>query len=395
MEEFEKRWKELDERKDKEAERKLAQLEEEFPLQDRILAISEMKARERLEQDIKELNEYERGLTKYKTLTLAEIYNTEFPEEEWIVDRLIPEEGIVGCVGDSGSYKSLFTQYLVKCLLSKEPVFGQFEVKKDCNILFIDKENRLRRTKKRLQAFGVPSTDRIRYIAGSESFDLSNAEFNKFITDEVRKYKINLIIIDSFVDVYEDNENDPNQTRKAFDKLRQLVPNGTIIVIHHSSKPIPNYRRSVLHQTRGSTNIAAQFETQLFFSLTGNNKIFTIEQGKARDSEKLQRFGVEIVYEQNGPITDLIYKGEIEDDLGLLDEVVNKIVEIVAEQPGIDRDSLEKCLKSEIGCKSKTVQNGLSEAKKRNLITTGRKPGLGNQLFYYPIEEQEGVESDE
>lgn len=323
----------------------------------------------------------------YSTITLSEIYQKEFPEEEWIVDKILPEEGIIGIIGEAGAFKSLFTQYLTKCLITKETILGQFEVKKECNILFIDKENRLRRTQKRLLAFGVPSTERIRFIESPGDFNLENEEFIKFIIDEIEEYRINLIFVDAFVDVFEGNENDAIETRKALDKLKQLAPQGTFIVIHHSSKPIPRYRRTALQSTRGSSNIAAQFEAQFYFEKTRDNKVFTIEQGKARDSEPLKKFSVQIVYEPDGPITDLIYLGETKEDEGLVEEAVEKIIEIVFEKPGIDRDTLEDYVKEEVACSSKIFEKGLTEARKRKKIAHKRKTGQGNKFFYYPFTE--------
>lgn len=57
-EEFEERLKKFDEQKDKESKEKLERLDKEWPLEERILDVAEMKARERTAKELTELEEY-------------------------------------------------------------------------------------------------------------------------------------------------------------------------------------------------------------------------------------------------------------------------------------------------------------------------------------------------
>lgn len=59
MDEFNERLKEADQKRDEESLKKIEQLDKEFPLEDRILAIEKMRADERLIQELTELDEYQ------------------------------------------------------------------------------------------------------------------------------------------------------------------------------------------------------------------------------------------------------------------------------------------------------------------------------------------------
>src|SRR3990167_1555753 len=124
------RLKEYEEKRDKAANEKLAKLDEEFPLEDRILAVTEMKAKERLEKEIADLEEYEVKKTEERSkfinqpILLREITDDEV-KKVWIWETLIAKGHITLISASPKDGKSTFIRCFLKALLNEEELAGE------------------------------------------------------------------------------------------------------------------------------------------------------------------------------------------------------------------------------------------------------------------------------
>jgi len=282
--------------------------------------------------------------------TTDEILNEDLPEEKWLIDKVISSSGFSFLVGPEATAKSIHAMLIARSLITGQPYLDKFKVVKQVNVLFIDKENGKKRRQDRLRGLGFPeikSDYKIHYQKYAQLVEIADrtgkskdgySETIKSISRKVQKYNIGLIIIDSFTDILEGDENDRAAIQNFVSALKQLFPDIAYLVLHHASKYQPGGRKPVSQMARGSTNIMAQAYTAFHTEPVKNSKTeFTIEQTKAGDSIKLSKFLVELeitidpLNQEETLVTNILYKGEIEDKTEKLEEAMQIIGDQFAE----------------------------------------------------------------
>src|SRR6266481_4482295 len=58
---------------------------------------------------------------KYDQIDLKQLMELEFPPESWIIERILPSEGITMIVGESGSGKSFIALEAVRAVIANQP----------------------------------------------------------------------------------------------------------------------------------------------------------------------------------------------------------------------------------------------------------------------------------
>ena len=71
---------------------------------------------------------------------LDELMSQDYPDQEYIVDRLVPASSITILSGQSRSFKTYTLLDMALCVASGRPLFGQFATQ-ETGILIIDEEN--------------------------------------------------------------------------------------------------------------------------------------------------------------------------------------------------------------------------------------------------------------
>ena len=64
----------------------------------------------------------------------------DFPEQMYLVDRLVPDAGFTIFSGAPRSYKTFVLLELARCVASGQPFLGHFNTQQ-ANVLLIDEEN--------------------------------------------------------------------------------------------------------------------------------------------------------------------------------------------------------------------------------------------------------------
>lgn len=341
---------------EKASEEKLAELEKHTPT---VMKIEELNTKNKLlNKQLAEVEKFEAKQADYQLITLKEVYDIEYPAENFLIDKILLERGFSMLVGDTGTGKSFLSLYMAKCLVTGEKFLDQFEVKSKVPLLIIDKENGLRRAKQRLQSLGCPSTDQIFFLKYPEKFSLDNTEFLTALHDLIIEHQIKVVILDSFVDVILGNENDAGHISDVYGALRQISNEVSWWMLHHESKPLVHSTRTAVQRTRGSSNIAAQLDNQFYIEATSKPGTINIEQSKARDFEPLKKSGVEFITDDEGNLSGFKYLGEIIEEASKTEEakqlvmaalsVNNKMSrqELFDEVSGkVGRDSIDKACK--------------------------------------------------
>lgn len=349
----------------------------EFRL-NKIRSVTEAKEWEEIAQDAK---------TPIDIITAKQVLETEYPAENWLIDKFLPEESLTLIVGEAGTFKSYLSLYIAKCLSTKELFLGNFETKRTCKILILDKENKLRRVKKRMTGMDFPLESEVYFLSYPEQFmfEETNPSF-LMVKQFVKDMGIDLVILDSFIDMFSGNENSSTDTAMAFNAIRSISKTCTYIILHHDSKPIPKMVRSAAQKTRGSSNIIAQVDYQYYLEKGKDLKSFLVEQGKARDDEPIGKFTINVITDPELGVTDFQYGGEFQEEVTQVNASKEIIYQFIKNHPQCTKDDINaELLQNSIS--TRTGKNGLLILMKEGLVDFMEKPGSGRKHFYFIIEE--------
>ena len=321
----------------------------------------------------------------FKLISGVDLLNMEFEDQHWIIDRFISVGGSTIIVGESGSGKSYVLLAIIKSLLAKEALFDKFEPKMEVNILVIDKENGLRRIKKRMQAMDVPFTSNLYFLATPEEFRLDNKEGLEYLADFIKTNQIGLILIDSLIDIIIGNENSSVDTTAVFNGVRSIANGAAFGMVHHDAKPIPKFQKTAGQKTRGSSNILAQVDNQFYIEKQKDMKTLYIEQGKSRDFEPVTKFSVEFQSNEQGEMTGFQYVGEVQEKVKQIEEAKEFLFNLVSDKQMVSKEELIESGQAK-GLDPRVLQDAIRSLKKGGLIDGVRQPGQGNKMFYILVE---------
>ncbi len=319
---------------------------------------------------------------EYSWQSADDILKKVLPEEKWLLHKIIPISGFCFFIGPEASGKSFYALTIAKSIITGEPWLEQFEVKKKTKVLIIDKENTIRRIQDRLRGLEIKGDD-IYWLAYPQYLEVADrdrnsesgyTEFFESVARKVKEKNIGLIILDSFTDIFVGEENDRGDIQKFFDAFRQMFLEVAILGIHHSGKLKPGIKAPTSQLARGSTNIMAQTYTAFHCEPVRKSKAeFTIEQTKAGDSLRMDKFLIEIqtipdpLHPEETLVIGFKYKGEVQDKEEKFQEALELFEDTIIEAGRIPRKELQEQFESE-GISSATFSRVLSQLKEDGKI---------------------------
>ena len=244
------------------------------------------------------------------------LFSQESKEEKFLVDKIIPIASLTGLVGESDTGKSSFLRQLAISIVYGDDDFLGFKINSGCkNVLYISTEDGSIATSDWLKKHlgqDLPNNDllsRLRFIYSTERI-VSN------LKEVVMTNCIDLIIVDSYADIFEGNMNQSNEVRNFLNQFNNLANEygTTIIFLHHTNKSAvgkPNKKfisgshgfeakmRSVLYLTKDANdnnlrnlsvvkgNYLSSKEKSECFVLEFNEQMFFKNTGKRIPLNKL------------------------------------------------------------------------------------------------------------
>ena len=338
------------------------------------------------------------AVENFKVLTFTELYKREYPQELFIIDKFIPETGIVMFSGGAGVGKSFMALEVIKAVTTGNDFLGNFAVKKQgVPILVIDKENGLRRLQHRAKGMGIPEADFLHTLEFPNNFSLENKEFVAYIKQYIIDNKIGIVIVDSFIDVLIGKENASEDTTKVFNMLRAIAVEVCWVLLHHESKPpVQSFGKGkidAVNKARGSGNIAGQVDYLFSISRTKQLKVIQIEQAKARDYGMLGAFEVEfdIVAEE---MTGFLYVGEVKDEIRAVDDAMGFIQDFLRNNPNSYRQEIINVGQEE-GISSASIGRAIQALKEKNIIDAKQDPNAKNRKLFNLLSDDKIAEIDD
>lgn len=329
---------------------------------------------------------------QFQLWSIGEILSHDFGEEEWLIESLLPKQGITALSGNPGDFKTWTTIHIALCVARNIPVFNRFNVDQG-GVLVVDEEDHIRLLKKRLGSLGAQDSDNIFYLSQS-GLKVDSLDVRNNILKIVKEKDIKLLILDSLVRVHSQDENDAGGMSKVFKGLQDFIKAGVSILFTHHHRKQQGFGSNNLGQSmRGSSDILAAVDCHITVEKNRDeeNKL-VFKQSKLRQGEALKPFEVKILIGELGP-SGFEFVGEFNEKKKKIEEAVESIVFLLMDGMK-SRQEIVDSLKEELG--RDTVDAGLKIAEKDNRIEKVPKEQLpvGDRKNYYRIFESPNQEGN-
>ena len=219
----------------------------------------------------------------------------EFPEQEYIVDRLIPDAGITILSGTAGSFKTYTLLQIAISVAGGMSLFEQFSTQQT-GVLIIDEENGERLIQKRLRQLGVNEELPI-YFTPRTGFKLTDEHIQNVILS-CKAHDVGLVIIDSLVRVHSADENSSREMAKVYEKVRHFTQQGVAVLITHHNRKQGAFSGNAGAEMRGSSENLAAVDSHI--GVTARKETYLrFEQSKQRYDKNLGKFEVKIISDED------------------------------------------------------------------------------------------------
>lgn len=315
----------------------------------------------------------------------------DMPDRIYLIERLrIEESSFYILCATSGSGKTMFLQYLVCCLASGQPLFGEFPVTKG-SVIHLDQEQSFNQTMRRY----IRICDKLNIKYKNLDIDRVNITRNLDSCEEIRTVEAELMkqfngktlaIIDSLNAVSEADENTDkiSDILKIFKRISEKTKCAIILIHHtgHGDKGRPRGHSSIIGVPDGILMLdkdqdSKASEISFYKTRDGDHDLFGLryqlkDEGnynfKQKCSEKLAfELLIANVKPKEKNINRIILK-TINDSVETLNQ--SKLYKIISG----DRSSFDKALKSLIELKYISTEDlGKGRAINYSITEAGQK----------------------
>lgn len=298
------------------------------------------------------------------------------PDQEWIIDRLIPNRSVCILTGKRGTMKTFLALNMGYAISSGNKFLGKFSTGNG-GVIYLDKENGIyimkQRTKMIKKGLELEKPLKLGFICFSQLKIDKKMDIVK-IGRLIEKHKPKLLIVDTYRRGISFDENDAGAVSELFvDLLRPLCENHSIsiLLIHHDRKS-SGYGggRDEMDEIRGSSDLANYADGILKTERKGDFLI--LKQLKNRNAPEEKPIKVSVRF-NNGSIK-MNYAGEYEKitkSSKCAESIILWLTETGKEE-FMTRDVKDLALRE--GYKKNTMFNALNELQDLGVITN---EGLG------------------
>jgi len=329
-------------------------------------------------------------------LTLGELLSLPVPDTEWLVEGVLPPEGIGIIAGQPGCGKTWMLADLMLEMSRGGKWLGRFPTKKG-TVLCIDEESPRgllpTRYRKLLLAKGIDAERLDAHLLLGQGFSFSNPSHVTQLRDVLSRLRPILIIVDSLIRVHSAEENSASEMSTVFAVVKAIARefHCAFLFADHMRKGKPG--ETGLDQVRGSTEKAAFVDLLLVLRKTEVGIV--IEHVKSRFAEALPGFAVAL--EDPAPEkTTIRYLGDA--DTLKHEKALSKANPIIEQalahgEPVSRKDIVSRA--GEAGVTRKAIDAALKAlVEERKIQRDDRRPegGKGNKLAFYRLVDDDCAE---
>lgn len=258
--------------------------------------IGERITNKKVEPDVnKKIDSIETKKEFPELISLDDLMSMEFPENKWVIEKLIPLQGITIIAGAPGNFKTWILLSMAISISKGEDFLGKFPSLKS-NILIIDEENPLYMIKDRSKLLGAAKALSIDIIS-QRGFLIEDDAWIKRILDICESKKIDVIFFDSLIRIHQAEENSATNMSNVFRRIKRFCRAGKTVIITHHERKEGAIKSSGQNRLRGSSDISAAVDSHLTVRKIKDddkNKL-AIEQPKLRQEQEIEPFEVSIL----------------------------------------------------------------------------------------------------
>lgn len=310
----------------------------------------------------------ELGSHSFNPILARDLLKLEIGDQDWVVDKLIPIEGITVISGAPKSYKSWIALHMALCISEGKEVFGKYPTKK-LDVLVVDEENNRRIIKQRLEKLGSPADSEIRFIT-QENLVIGDSNHRDAIKKLCVESDTQVIILDSLIRIHRADENSAGEMADVFSGIKELASEGrTVIVLHHERKET-GYKSSAQMRMRGSSDISAAVDSHLSVRKdpADQTKIL-VEQAQLRCAPPEEPFEVQLEETDDKISFQFIGSTEVTKKETALEKSIAAVRLLLEKHPeGLLHKEIVDTLQESDGLGIKNVRNAIRELKEDDIL---------------------------
>ena len=223
--------------------------------------------------------------------SLADLLDTKFPEQKWLIEKLIPCDSVVLLTASPASFKSWLSQEMAASIAEGRKFLNEFVTSRG-NVLILDEENNASELQRHFKMLGTHKDAPIHFMSQT-AIKLDNEEHLRYVKEKIHERNIKLLVVDSLVRIHRGDENDSRSMARLFEVLRSSAKGGTtVLLIHHSRKTFSPSKLDN-NDIRGSSDILAAADVHIAVVRTKDNKLI-VKQTKLRQGVEMKPFEIEI-----------------------------------------------------------------------------------------------------
>ena len=334
-----------------------------------------MKIESKEEQKLREIKEQLAIEEKTKPISLKSLLETKFPENKWLIEKLIPLEGITIIAGAPASYKTWVILEMAIQIAKGGVLFDKFSCE-ESKVLIIDEENHLRMVQERLKLLGASPELPISFLSQT-NFIITEEEIVKKVLEVCNQEGINVIFIDSLVRVNRAEENDASQMSEVFRAVKKLCQEGKTVILTHHERKEGAFKVSAQNRLRGSSDILASVDSHIAMQKDKDDQSrLIIEQPKLRCDKEIEPLEVKFISGEDKAYFE--YLGAYQEKSkkkDLAKEIIPKILDNQAD--GMSRGDIVKKVRESEKIGQKSIREALDEMLQEEIIF--EKSGSGNE----------------
>lgn len=335
------------------------------------------KAQSIVDEIDSEVQNEEKEENRFKVMTIDAILATNYGEQEWLVERLIPLETISVISGHPGSFKTWFTMQLAKSMSTGALFLDKFATEQGA-VLFIDEENTNRLVKKRFHKLGLQNNSNLPIFYLSQiGFRIDREKDLERLLSVIKENNIKLVIFDSLIRIHRGDENVSKDMAKVLSGFQKIVAEGVNVIFTHHHRKEQKGSSGTGQKLRGSSDILAGVDAHLAIQHDEQESCLYIEQPKLRQDESLKPFSVKII--KNDEIISFHYNGEDNRQKQKLEKAREMVTNVLKnETDKLDINQIREKLEDKAS--KHTVRDVLEELTEDGLVSC--KKGRHNKHFY-------------
>lgn len=295
-----------------------------------------------------------------KPISIQTLIKTEYPDQLWTVQNLIPKNGITAISGYPGTYKTWIILYLASCIANGSDAWDTFSTTKT-NVLIVDEENNPRLIQDRCNKLSVDSEDI--HLTFREGIKIDDEKWLSKLLEVLSKYKIGIVFFDALIRIHTRDENSAQEMAVLFDAFKQILKLDCDVAFthHHRKEENSPYSRKQ-YSMRGSSEILAQVDSHISLDKTGGKIIVT--QTKSRYAIEIEPFRLELVSLDEK--SHFNYLGNFRKQEQKTQQLRQLLPEIITEHGEKSRKELVEKLSGDFG--SVSIDNMLKELEQEQIL---------------------------